>query len=235
MKQRTLPLMEDGDFRGRYTLLAICYLVYPENEQDARRSFEVLSAENDDLDAGRAGSYGEIGSFVLKRIHRRMSDARIAGQVLYQMINNKRLRGSNDYRKALFVVSEWASVTRTAQGKGLASDGRNLHRRVKDFASALHYWAAFELLTTEDQQQVFSSSPAFTRWMVTAAAIQKAVFDLEVDRSEGPLADWKPWLVPPLYDEVLLRGDFVVLLPEETGHVRERLQQYRAKPFENPR
>ncbi|SNT41919.1 hypothetical protein [Tropicimonas sediminicola] len=231
-----LPIVEaDGQQVLWEHLIAYCYVAYPENEQDALRALETLVSENEAMQAGLQDGYGDIGVMINKRITSRINNARLAGLVFYQMILNSQERGSPDFRKAVFAVAEWASVTKTNFGKALPSSGDNLRKlHFPMFKSAIHYWAAFQLLPETDQIRVFSDENSFTRLMTTAAQIYKLACELGVPKQTRAMRDWDPWLVPKVYSDMVLSGDVSVCLPPETDEIRSLLKGYRNKPFENP-
>lgn len=168
---RVLPLTQDGQLRDRYSLVAYCYLIFPESEQAAIRAHDVICAENDAVEAGHQTAHSEIGVLVENRMLKRINNARIVGSVFYQMIINKRKRGAADYRKAIFSVAEWASTTKTNRRKSLPASGDNIRKvHFPEFRSALHYWAAFQFLDNHEQNDPFVE-PHFTKWMLSAAGI----------------------------------------------------------------
>lgn len=231
---RYLPIIEKGEFRPRANIWALCYLAYPENEQEALRAAECLLAENEAMEAGEQNDYGEIGNFVRTRLTKRMHHARIAGHVLYQMVLNKRHRGSPDFRKAVFSVSEWASVTRTGRGTEIPSSGDNLRKHFKEYFSALHFWAALDLLPYRDLLNATHETPSFYRWMMTAGAVQDAVEEYGLVDGTEAMKSWNPWRVPEVF--VAARDYVEVHLPDETEEIRARLDRYVWKPFDkNPR
>jgi hypothetical protein len=165
---------------------------------------------------------------------KRMKRARIAGQVFFQMLHNVENRGNPDYRKAVFSVSEWASRTKTVKGSRLPSDGRELLKDVKKFRSALHLWAAFELIEPVDQLDVFAGSgnmSSFCRFLATANAITKAAQKTKLSQMAEPLHGWEPWLLPQTLGQSL-DETLTVVLPPETEEIKKVLARYFNKPFE---
>lgn len=233
--RRVLPITHNGQLRDRYSLVALCYFIFPESEQTALRALEVLNAENDAVDAGLQAEHSEIGLMVANRINKRINNARIVGYVFYQMIVNKRKRGAADYRKAVFSVSEWASTTKTKRGKTLAASGDNIRKtHFPEFKSALHYWAAFNYLEDHELANPFNE-PHFTKWMLAAAGIQMEAEEHRLHEGCEPLADWQPWRVPEQYVEAITSGRVIYEPQDENEEILARMKAYRAKPFDNSR
>lgn len=225
---RYLPITDiDGNFRDNACTWAFCYLAFPESEQDAIRAAECLVSEIEAIECGEQADLSEVGALVSRHVSKRMRNARKCGLVLYQMLKNNEELGGLNLRKALFTISEWFSTAKTVDGRGMASDARNLRKVFKDFVNALPYWAAFELLPIEKQKVVFSDLNVFHDLLVASAKIEMECEKVDVKQK---IQGWNPWKVPKKYSDMISQNEIEVILPSQPVTIRDIVESYRWHP-----
>jgi hypothetical protein len=216
---RELPILDaDGELRGRAGLWTWCYMSFSENEQDAIRAGNCLYDENDCIDLGMQDGYREVGLVVQKLMTRRMTQARISGQVFWQMVLNCQNRGEPDFRKAVFSIAEWASITKTENGRQLPASGDNLRKeQFPRFRSAMYFWVAFDLMDVADQRTVFAGGDdesSFLKFLAAASEIQRVSESLDLQNKTPALENWDPWVVPKVM-RTALHETMTIRFPDE--------------------
>jgi hypothetical protein len=234
-KLRHLPLIEaDGNYAEWMPLIGYCYLLFPENEQDALRSLEVLVSENEAMQSGLQDGYGEIGVAVKRLLTRRTQRARNSGLFFLQLIMNMQTRGEPLVMQAEFAVAELLASTKTDMGKSIAVSGNNLRKRSFPlFKSAAHYWAAFQLLPLQDQLDCFTEIDSFHRLMMAATELHRMATEFSLPQSVELLKDWNPWLAPQNYTDLIAEGSIKVVIPNEPTEITRILGEYSHKPYES--
>ena len=97
-----------------------CYMLLPNDEQDAIRSASVMDEERKAIQLGLQKDYTPTGRFVLKHCKTQHVHGLSAGQVFYQMILNTIRSGEPEFRKSVYAVAE-----ETFSGKYCSTSFRN--------------------------------------------------------------------------------------------------------------
>lgn len=231
---RDLPVLEsDGRYAKWMTLIAYCYLLFPEDEQEAIRAIEVMVAEEEAMQSGLQSGYGEIGKLVSRLLAKRLQRARNSGLLFLQIILNAEKRGNPFVMRAEFAVAEFLAKVKSESGKPLAGSGNNIRKRsFPAFKSAVHYWAAFELLRASDKRNCFNEVDAFHRLMMTSAELLRRAVELDLESRVELLSNWDPWVMPQTYVELISEGRVSVIIPEEAAEISELIKDYSHKPFD---
>jgi len=233
---RFLPHFEDDGETTRALHWTRCYMAFPECEQDAIRAATVLDDESRAIKLRLQSDFGVIGKLVRKKLQSRQVTARISGVIFYQMILNCVRTGEPDFRKAVFAVAEWASLTKDTNGKSLPASGDNFRKQhIPEFRSSLHLWASFEFLEPTEKKVAFNNTAVFHKLMIGAEAMQRLAIHCDMAAKTKAMAAWEPWQPHPVYGELIDSGDFEIQLPGEDRELLSALKNYTNKPFENRR
>lgn len=189
----------------------------------------MLSTEQLEVLSGAETDYSIIGQDIGKRLLGRTQGARLVGLETLQVIKNVHLNGQPEISKARWVVSEWASQTRTRSGKALPSDEKALGDKSKKFFDAAHLWAAFESLSDEERDGFPHETSGFDKMLLIASVYEE--FLIEFEALESKKFHWNPWRVPPQFLERYRDEAVFVGIEKDNPWIAQKLDEYRPRRF----
>lgn len=216
---RFLPIYVDDDLIAFAPLAIWVFMNYADDPLSARRVTALLTEEKLVMERGEQEDHSHIAKVVLMDLERRTMLGRLSGKVAWQVQQNIKNTGKPNLGKAQFVVSTWADVTKTTAGKPLPSS-----RIIKEFnryRDACHLWAAFELLSEDECQNVFQDGKILRKMLLIAAAYQGFFV-------ENNFENYNPWRIPPQFMREHAGVKLEVWIPGESSWIREKLKEYRS-------
>ena len=218
--ERFLPIYDGEELIMFPSLATWVVMNYANDPVSAKRATVLLSQENLSMRAGEQRGYCNLAKLIVSDINSCTILGRLCGNVAIQVQQNIAHRGKADLNKAQFLVSEWASVTKTAKGKALPSS--RIRREFNRFKDACHLWAAFELLDDERQSIVWQDEETMQHLLLTAAAFEE--FFLQ----HNAFQNFNPWRIPNQFLEQHAGTHLTVWLPDEKEWVADKLNEYSA-------
>lgn len=215
-----LPIYDGEELIMFPSLATWVVMNYANDPISAQRATVLLSEENISISAGQQKGYSNLAKLVMNDINSCTMLGRLCGNVAIQVQQNIAHRGRADLGKAQFLVSEWASVTKTAKGKALPSS--RIRKEFNRFKDACHLWAAFELLDDERQHTVWQDEETMQQLLLTAAAFEEFFIRHQA------FQNFNPWRIPDQFLKQHAGTHLTVWLPDEKDWVADKLNEYSA-------
>lgn len=228
MTERELPLFDDSGEPILFPSLAVwCVMHFPDDIASAKQSTIALSNEQISIQSGDQDKYSEVAHELGKRISGKTQIAILTGQVALQIQKNIKFRGSPDWEKAQWLVSERASTIKTNSGKPLPSDFRRLRASFLKYRDVAHLWAAFEALEERERADLIYDNAVFERFLLVASELEN-IFDKRGAMKNKYSGNWNPWRVPKRFLEQNIGVKATIDFGGEDDWVKQKLSEYKA-------
>ena len=226
-----LPILDIDNEPRKHAAFAWlrCYLCFPDDVREAEALASLMFDELERQQNLSQKGFSNIAQQANKRLIKRANQGRLHGQVYRQMLNRFEEDGKIEFRKAVWVVAELAQQKRNQYGEILIADEATLRKQFKNYKNVVHFWAAFDSLSVGEQKKVFTQSCDVE--LLSKFLILAAIFQLRGEKIAWPevggMHHWRPFSVPAVYRDFVMKYDLSANSFNETLKVTETLREYK--------